>query len=111
VAFDEKLAGRVRALLNGKQGLAEKRMFGGVAFLLRGKMCCGVLNKDLVARVGVEGYRKALQRPHVRPMNFTGRAIKGFVYVSPEGTRTKRGLQRWLDHCVAFVPSLTTRDS
>jgi len=109
VAYDEKLAGRVRALLEGRRGVAEKKMFGGIAFLLRGKMCCGVLNMNLVARVGAEDYGKALKRRHARPMNFTGRPIKGFVYVGPDGTRTRRDLQRWLDQCLAFAASLAKR--
>jgi hypothetical protein len=109
VAYDEKLAGRVRALLEDKRGIAEKRMFGGIAFLLRGKMCCGVLNADLVARIGAEDYGKTLKRRHVRPMNFTGRPIKGFVYVGPGGARTKRDLQRWLNQCLAFAASLAKR--
>jgi len=109
VAYDEKLAGRIRALLEGKRGIVEKRMFGGIAFLLRGKMCCGVLNADLVARVGAEDYGKALKRRHVRPMDFTGRAIKGFVYVGPGGTNARRDLQRWLDQCLAFASSPAKR--
>ena len=106
MAYDEKLAGRVRALLEGKRGIAEKKMFGGIAFLLRGNMCCGVLDANLVARVGAENYDKALRRRHVRPMNFTGRPLKGFVYVGPAGTRTRRDLQRWLDQSTAFASSL-----
>jgi len=100
MAYDEKLAGRIRAQLEGKRDIAEKRMFGGIAFLLKGKMCCGVLNADLVARVGAEDYGKALMQRHARPMNFTGRPIRGFVYVGPGGTRTARDLRRWLDRCL-----------
>jgi len=107
VAYDEKLAGRVRALLKGRRGLAEKKMFGGLAFLVKGKMCCGVLDSDLVARVSGDDYRKYIGRAHVRPMDFTGRPIKGFVYVGPGATRTRRDLQRWLDRCVAFASSLS----
>ena len=105
MAYDEKLADRVRALLAGKRGITEKRMFGGIAFLLRGKMCCGVINADLVARVGAENHGEVLKRRHARPMNFTGRPIKGFVYVSPAGTGNRRDLKRWLDQCLAFVSS------
>jgi hypothetical protein len=109
VAYDEKLAGRVRALLGGKRGVTEKKMFGGIAFLLRGKMCCGVLNSDLVARVGAENYATAVKRRHARPMNFTGRSIKGFVYVGPGGTRTTRDLQRWLGECNALASVFANR--
>jgi hypothetical protein len=109
MAYDEKLAGRIRTILKGKRDIAEKKMFGGVAFLLRGKMCCGVLNADLVARVGAESYETSLKRRHARPMDFTGRPIKGFVYVGPGGTRTRPDLQRWLDECLAFASSLAKR--
>ena len=101
MAYDEKLAGRIRALLKGKRGIAERKMFGGIAFLLRGKMCCGVLDADLVARVGAEGYRKALKQCGARPMDFTGRALTGFVYVAPAATRTARGLRHWVERCLA----------
>lgn len=109
MAYDEKLAARVRALLKGKRGVAEKKMFGGIAFLLRGKMCCGILNADLVARVGAKHYESVLKRRYVRPMDFTGRAIKGYVYVGPGGTGTRRVLQRWLDECLAFTAALAKR--
>lgn len=109
MAYDEKLAARVRKLLAPSKGLTEKKMFGGIAFLLRGKMCCGILDDDLVVRVGAVDYGKALKRRHVRPMNFTGRPIRGFVYVGPGGTRTRRDLQRWLDECLAFASSLARR--
>ncbi len=67
MAFDEKLAERVRRLLNGERSLKEKRMFGGLAFIVNGHMCCGVLNKDLVLRVKPEDYEKTLARPHAVP--------------------------------------------
>jgi hypothetical protein len=106
MAYDEKLASRVRALLEGKRGIAEKRMFGGIAFLLRGKMCCGVLKDDLVVRVGSERYSVALSRPHVRPMDFTGRPIIGFVYVGPRGVKTAAALAKWLNEAVEHAMSL-----
>ncbi len=83
MAYDEKLAGRVRLLLKGRKGISEKRMFGGLAFMLGDRMCCGVLKEDFVARIGPEAYESALDEPHVRPMDFTGRPIKGYVYVGP----------------------------
>jgi len=106
MAYDEKLAARVRTLFKGKRGLVEKKMFGGVAFMLKGKMCCGVLNNDLVARVGTEQFARALKKPHVQPMTFTGRVSKGFVYVGPAATKNARSLKRWVDDCVAFVATL-----
>jgi TfoX/Sxy family transcriptional regulator of competence genes len=106
VAYDEKLAARVRELLKGKRGIVEKKMFGGIAILHKGKMCCGVLNGDLVARVGAEGHAKALAQPHVRPMDFTGRPMKGYVYVAPAAIKHKRSLKRWVDACVAYAATL-----
>lgn len=106
MAYDEKLAARVRALFEGKRDFAEKKMFGGVAFMLKGKMCCGVLKDDLVARVGAQRYAQALKKPHVRPMNFTGREMKGYVYVAPPATKNARSLKRWVDACAEFVATL-----
>lgn len=109
MAYNEMLAARVRRALARRKGLSEKKMFGGVAFLLHGKMCCGVLNDDLVVRVGIEGYRRALNRPHARPMNFTGRALKGFVYVATHGHKTDKALRRWIEKAVDFVSSLPAK--
>jgi TfoX/Sxy family transcriptional regulator of competence genes len=108
VAYDEKLAGRVRALLKGKRGIAERKMFGGLAFLVKGKMCCGVLDANLVARVGAEEYGSALKRHGARPMDFTGRALTGFVYVAPEAIRSARDLRRWVVRCL-FRASATEK--
>jgi TfoX/Sxy family transcriptional regulator of competence genes len=104
--YDEKLAGRVRRLLEGRNGVSEKRMFGGLAFMLGDRMCCGVLNQDLVARIGPEAYESALDKPHVRPMDFTGRPIKGYVYVGPQATRSHGALKAWVDRSITFSSSL-----
>lgn len=106
MAYDEKLAQRVRDQLAGRRAVTEKKMFGGVAFMLSGKMCCGVLNSDLVARVSRDGYAAALKKPHARPMDFTGRVLKGFIYIAPQALRTSRALASWLDQSIAFVNSL-----
>jgi hypothetical protein len=97
MAFDEALAERVRALAKGRRGLTEKRMFGSLAFLDKGKMACGVLGKELVVRVGADRHGAALAKPHVRPMDFTGRAMKGFVYVSAEGLGSRKKLTFWFE--------------
>ena len=107
MAYDEKLADRVRLLLKNRKGFSEKRMFGGLAFMLGDKMCCGVLNDDLVARIGVHDYERALTEPHVRPMDFTGRPIKGYVYVGRDATRIGRALQQWVERAIAFTSSLS----
>ncbi len=103
MAYDEKLAQRVRALLKGKRGIAEKKMFGGIAFMKNGKMLGGVLKSDFVARVGPQAYAGALERPHVRPMDFTGRPIAGYVFVGPAALRDARSLRRWVDACLAHA--------
>ena len=81
-------------------------MFGGLAFLLKGKMFCGVLQKDLVLRLGPEAGEQALKSPHVRPMDFTGRPMKGYVYVAPAGVPSDRALQQWLERAIAFTSAL-----
>jgi len=106
MAYDARLAERVRRSLSRRKAVTEKKMFGGIAFLLRGKMCCGVLNDELVVRVGVARYRKALERPHVRPMDFTGRPLTGFVFVGRAGCQTDRALKKWLDGAIDFVSTL-----
>ena len=106
VAYDEKLADRVRKALSGRKGFTEKKMFGGVAFMLHGKMCCGVLKDELVVRVGAERYVKALSQPYTRPMDFTGRPLKGFVFIDPGGYRTDKALAKWVKQAVNFAKSL-----
>jgi len=81
-------------------------MFGGLAFMVNGHMCCGVLNKDLVLRVKPEDYERAIARPHARPMDFTGRPMRGFLYVSPAGLQSARDLGAWIRRGLQFVSSL-----
>lgn len=102
---NEQLASRIRALTKRK-GLSEKNMFGGVAFMLNGNMCFGTIKDDLVVRVGPEQYREALAMPHARPMDFTGRPIKGFVFVDPKGWSKDATLQKWLDMGIGYASSL-----
>jgi len=106
VPFDEKLAERVRKLLGGQRSLEEKRMFGGLAFMVNGHMCCGVLNDDLVLRVAREEYDNAISRPYARAMDFTGRPTRGLLYVSPAGFRSARDLRTWVQRSLEFVSSL-----
>lgn len=104
--YDERLAVRVRALLNGQPTLVEKKMFGGLAYLANGKMFAGILKNDLVVRVGPEANNAALKEPRVRPMDFTGRPMKGYIYVGPNGTKTVARLRKWLTRGQTFVTSL-----
>ncbi len=109
MAYDSKLADRVRTALEGHLGLVEKKMFGVIAFMLNGNMCCGVINDDLMVRVGPDGFEDALARPHARPMDFTGRPMKGFVFVGPEGTQTESNVEKWVLRGVAFAGSLPAK--
>ena len=109
MAFDERLAERVRNVLRNERSLKEKRMFGGLTFMVNGHMCCGVLKKDLVLRLGPEDYTKCIAHPHVRPMNFTGRLMRGFLYVSPAGIRTAPQLKAWISRSLRFVSTLPTK--
>jgi TfoX/Sxy family transcriptional regulator of competence genes len=106
VSYDDKLARRVRAVLKDEPRLEERPMFGGLAFLVDGKMCCGILNEDLVARIGPEKYEAALAQDHVRPMDFTGKPMKGYVYVGPEGYLDAKSLASWVRATVEFVTTL-----
>ncbi|WP_369959963.1 TfoX/Sxy family protein [Pseudomonas benzenivorans] len=85
MAYDEGLAERLREALQGQADITERKMFGGMAFMVRGHMCVGILGDVLMARVGPGAYEQALALPHVRPMDFTGRPMRGYVFVDPPG--------------------------
>jgi TfoX/Sxy family transcriptional regulator of competence genes len=106
MAYDETVAQRVKSLLSAQGKVVEKRMFGGLAFMLRGNMCCGVLGKELMVRVGPEEYEAALSVSHTREMDFTGRPLKGFVYVEPKGFAADKDLEGWIKRAVQFARSL-----
>ena len=103
--FDETLAHRLRPLFQGNFKVAEKKMFGGLAFMVNGHMCCGIVGKNLVVRTGPEAFDQALKRPHASPMDFTGRPMKGFVYVAPAGYHSARDLKFWTKLGLDFVLS------
>jgi len=96
MAFDEQLSGRVRDALEDVPDLREQRMFGGLAFMIGGHMACGVVGEELMLRLGEDGADAALDEPHVRPMDFTGRPMKTMVFVEPAGTVSSKALRRWL---------------
>jgi TfoX/Sxy family transcriptional regulator of competence genes len=106
MAYDDKLAARVRSALAGREGLSERKMFGGLAFMLNGNMACGLTADALMVRVGAERFQEALAEPHARPMNFTGRPMKGMVYVDPAGYATDDGLAAWVERGLQFAASL-----
>jgi hypothetical protein len=102
MAYDKTLTERVRQALGGRSDITERKMFGGVAFLLNGRMCCGVAGPDLVVRLVESEMVAALKRPHVRPMDLTGRPLRGFVFVSPRGCRTDAALETWVAEGLRF---------
>ena len=105
MVYNERLNDKIRVLTKRRK-LSEKRMFGGMAFLLNGNMCFGTLKDDLIIRVGPERYKEALTMPHARPMDFTGRPTKGFVFVDAMGWSNDATLQKWLDMGIGYASSL-----
>lgn len=106
MAYDEDLAARARTALGDRDDLSERKMFGGLALMVGGNMCVGVTEADLMLRLGEHGAEAALDEPHVRPMDFTGRPLRGFVYVAPEATATQAAVRAWVDLALAFVETL-----
>jgi hypothetical protein len=109
VAYDEELAQRIRAVLDGDPGVDERKMFGGIAFLIDGNMAVGVTGEDLMVRVGPDAWADALAQPHAREMDFTGRPMKGFVYVSDAGIAEDVDLAAWVARGTDFAGSLPPR--
>lgn len=106
MAYDEGLAERIREVLGDTEDISEKKMFGGLAFLLSGKMFVGINGEDLMVRVGPAAYEAALARPGAREMDFTGKPMKGYVFVGPDGTEDDTNLQAWVKMAQAFVKTL-----
>ena len=110
MGYDEQLADRVRSLLAVFPGISERKMFGGLAFLLRGNMCCGVVGGELMVRVGRESYEAALHEPYAREMDFTGRPLRGFIYVAAEGLTSEGDLRAWVERGARYAESLPPKD-
>ncbi len=106
MAFDEALAERARDALAGREGVTELAMFGGIGFMLNGNMCVGVHGDNLILRLGPEGADRALDEPHTRPFDLTGRPMTGWIFVEAEETATDELLQRWVDRAVGYVSAL-----
>lgn len=111
MAYDLGLAQRVREALGPRSGISERAMFGGLAFLVDGKMFVGISGLDLMARVGPEQYLDALAMPGVRQMDFTGRPMKGYVYVGPPALEKDQDLEAWVAWCVTYVATLPKKAS
>jgi hypothetical protein len=106
MAYDEGLAERIRLANGDRPAVTEKKMFGGLAFMLNDYMFCGVTDDLLMARVGPDNYSTALAKAHVRDMDFTGRPMRGYVFVEPQGLESDDDLQYWVDLCAQFVMTL-----
>ena len=110
MAYNEELAERIRLALSTLP-FEEKKMFGGVCFMLGGNMVCGITKDDFMARVGPEAHEAALERQGARPMEFTGRPMKGMVFVGPEGYESDDGLRGWIDASLEFATTLPPKVS
>jgi len=109
MAYDEALASRVRDVLSDEFGVVEKKMFGGRAFMLRGNMTVGITKDGLMARVGKENNDEALALPHTRVMDFTGKAMKGFIYVDQPGIASEDERRTWIGRGVAYAGTLPAK--
>ena len=106
MAYDEQLAEQIRGALRGRDGVTERKMFGGIAFMVGGNMAVGVIRDDLMVRIGADAHDAALAQPHVRVMDFGHRPMKGMIYVGPEGAAADPDLARWVDAGADFAASL-----
>jgi TfoX/Sxy family transcriptional regulator of competence genes len=109
MAYDEGLAQRVRERLESRGGYGEKKMFGGLCFLLNGNMTCGIVRDELMARIGPEAWDEALASPEAREMDFTGRSLKGFVYVDGDALADDAILEKWVARAAAFAEALPAK--
>jgi TfoX/Sxy family transcriptional regulator of competence genes len=106
MSYDPTLARRIQDALAALPGLTEKKMFGGVGYLVHGNMACGIYGDGLIVRLGLAGYATALQQPHVRVFDLTGRPMKGWVVIEPAGCATDEALRSWVAQGVAFAQTL-----
>ena len=110
MAFDQALAARVRPALSRVRGVTEKKMFGGLGFLLGGNMCVGVWKESLILRLGPDDGPAALREPHTRPFDITGKPMAGWVMVEPAGTANDAAVRAWVKRAVAFVRTLPGKE-
>lgn len=107
--FDRGLADRVRSILERRPGYSERKMFGGICFMIDGRMCCGVVKADLMIRLAPEAVVGALKRPHTRPMDFTGKPLKSMIYVDAEGTDSDETLHEWVESAIKHARTLPAK--
>lgn len=106
MAYDEGLAHRLRELLGDDAAVSEKKMFGGLCFLHAGHMVCGIVRDELMLRVGPEAYDACLAEPHAREMDFTGRALRGMIYVGTDGFAEDEDLEAWVERARSYARTL-----
>jgi TfoX/Sxy family transcriptional regulator of competence genes len=106
MAYNLSLAERIRDELKSIPGLQEKKMFGGIGFIIHGNMACGVHGEDLIVRTGPDNYQAALTQPHTRPFDMTGKPMAGWILVDPKGYAVESDLRRWVRQGVKFAQSL-----
>jgi len=111
MAYDEGLAHRLRELVEDDRAVTEKKMFGGLCFLHGGNMCFGIVRDELMLRVGPDQYEECLAQPHAREMDFTGRSMKGMVYVGVDGFSEDEDLAAWVERGLSFARSLPSKDA
>lgn len=109
MAFDERLADRMRSALGRRTGLSEKKMFGGIGFLLNGNMCCGIHKSAMIVRIAPEETERVLAQAHTRPFDLTGRPMKGWVLVEPAGIKTDAQLKKWVEVAAKYVATLPAK--
>jgi TfoX/Sxy family transcriptional regulator of competence genes len=109
LSYDPAAAERVRQLLSGRNDVVEKKMVGGLSFLVNGNMCCGITGTALMVRVGAESREQALREPHARPMLFAGRALSGFICIEPDGYATDDALASWVQRGLDLVSGLPAK--
>ena len=112
MAYDEKTAERVRKAVSGRRGVVEKKLMGGLAFMVNGGMCCSVSGRGgLLVRIAPESQEQIFAEPHVRPMEMGARTMRGFVRVDPEGYRTDAALKKWVERGIEAVASRPAKAS
>ena len=109
MAYNEALAERIRKRMEKRKGFSERKMFGGICFMINGNMACGIVGDDLMVRVGLRDYLKLLKKSYARPMDFTGRPLRGFVYVSAKGCDRQASLNKWIEIGTDYARSLPTK--
>jgi TfoX/Sxy family transcriptional regulator of competence genes len=106
MAYNEELAKRIRVMLKTESDVMEKKLFGGIGFLVNGNMACGVNKQDLILRLSESDFESAMRQPHIRIFDMTGRPMKGWVMISAEGCKSDKALRSWIEKGIEFAKSL-----